>query len=461
MCKLETKKTTLDKRLTEWLIILTCFGYPLQAMVVILLKVEPTPINIRFRSLYLLISLYLIFSRLIRKGPRPSKVLFVFILFWAIYGMRLMYDLEIRGLTYMGYSKFYVYSWAFGCSFIPAWAVFLNADRINLKRLVICLFIILILANIGITGSMIHFSSQGVAEILLSRFQLGIIVKGVSFLLINGISISFYGELLCLAALGFFIVYHKVISLPISLLLWFAFVLGMFNLFAGASRGPMVSFILISLLIMIYSIVTVLSKLIRKRYTSKPRVTNYSFSNLVRISMTNAKIKRLMRTIMGPLIIMSVLYFIHGPRKLNFEMFRRMSATSELRISEPMLDRVSIWQSSWSQFKEHPYVGDSFINNVSKIYSHNIILDSLMSTGLLGTIPFLTYLAMPFLLFFQLNQRQKRDLAVIFILFLGALLLYMTSGGLFTSAEFWILSALIIGISSIKKQSRTVVQIET
>jgi O-antigen ligase len=129
----------------------------------------------------------------------------------------------------------------------------------------------------------------------------------------------------------------------------------------------------------------------------------------------------------------------------------RMSALLELPVNGKNYDRIYMWESAWQQFKSSPVLGDRFINNIDKTYSHNIILDSLMSTGLLGTIPFLFYLAMPFLMFYKLNKTRKRQLLIVFILFLATFMLSMTSGGLFTVSEFWILSALIIGLCSSPK----------
>ena len=74
-------------------------------------------------------------------------------------------------------------------------------------------------------------------------------------------------------------------------------------------------------------------------------------------------------------------------------------------------------------------------------------MDVLMSVGIAGSIPFFIYLLAPFYYFIRLPAEKKRAISVLFVLFMAALLLYMTSGGLFTAAEFWILSATVIGIS--------------
>ena len=109
--------------------------------------------------------------------------------------------------------------------------------------------------------------------------------------------------------------------------------------------------------------------------------------------------------------------------------------------------RIDMWKSALHQFRTNPVFGDSFINNVGQHYSHNIFMDVLMSVGVVGSIPFVIYLLAPFVYFIRLPAERKRSVSVLFVIFLAFLMLYMTSGGLFTAAEFWILSAALIGLS--------------
>lgn len=377
--------------------------------------------------------MYLIITRLFNKRPYLTTVLVVFILFWVIYGMRVIYDIEIRELAFMNYSKYYVYSWAFGCSFIPALAVFFNADLINVRRLSRNLLLILIVANICITSGLLYFSPYSLLGILESRSDLLIEIGGKQINLINSISISFYGELLLLSSIVFLITYFKVISKKFIVLICVAYPVGIFNLLAGASRGSMLSFIFLLLVIVTFSVVFGLQRLLQKGNLAVSLIRSFVFFTSI--------------------LILLLFFLIYSIQKSNFTILRRMKELSQLQLTGINYDRIYMWKSAWQQFKEHPMMGDSFVNRVGQTYSHNIILESLMATGLLGTIPFLFYLAMPFYLFYRLTRRRKKHLLIIFILFIAAFLLSMTSGGLFTVPEFWILSMLVIGLCSIPKNS--------
>jgi len=242
--------------LTEWLILFTCFGYPLQAMVVLYSGMDSTPINLAFRAIYLTISIYLVlwwlfqlnpFTKRNWSGAGINKLLIVFFLFWVIYSIRLVYDLEYKGLQLTGYHKYYVYSWAFGCSLIPAMAALVNAKNINIKRLTHNLLFFILLSNLCIAAYLIHFYKGGIQEIFTQRVQIMLPgdvqeakllpdeLKKVTVELINGITLSFYGGLLAIATISYFLFYQRKLSIWNTILLTAAFLLGIFNMMAGAS----------------------------------------------------------------------------------------------------------------------------------------------------------------------------------------------------------------------------------
>ena len=80
-------------------------------------------------------------------------------------------------------------------------------------------------------------------------------------------------------------------------------------------------------------------------------------------------------------------------------------------------------------------------------YSHNLILDVLMATGVIGMIIFVLF---GFFIIKILVQKisSYRDLEIwklYTIIYFSILLICMTSGGLFVSSNFWIFSAFILG----------------
>ena len=440
-------------------------------MVVLYSGMDSTPINLAFRAIYLIISLYLIFWRLFQKNPFCSQnwsksginiLLVVFFLFWIIYGIRLVYDLEYKGLQLTGYHKYYVYSWAFGCSMIPAMATLVNAKSLNLKRLTRNLLFFIFLSNLCIAAYLIHFYKGGIQEIFTQRVQIMLpgdvqevkllpdeLKKATSFL-INGITLAFNGELLAIAAISYFLFYQSKLSIWNIILLTAAFLLGIFNLMAGASRGPLISFILLFFMVVVVSILIVVFRLVYFLYLKiRVRVTGVMASATFQLRF-KLVIYKIMMTLLGLLLIFTLFNYVKERTKIDLgqlDMSTRLKSLLEFNNDISTTIRVNLWKSAMHQFKTNPIFGDSFINNSDNFYSHNLIMDVLMSVGIAGSIPFFIYLLAPFYYFIRLPAEKKRAISVLFVLFMAALLLYMTSGGLFTAAEFWILSATVIGIS--------------
>jgi hypothetical protein len=456
---------------TEWLILLTCFGYPFQAMVVLYSGIDSTPINLAFRAIYLTMSIYLILWWLFQINPLNKQnwygsginiLLVVFFLFWVIYGVRLVYDLEYKGWQLTGYHKYYVYAWAFGCSMIPALAALVNAKNINIKRLTKNMLFFILLSNLCLAAYLINIYKYGFQAIFIERVQIFLPgeaqevkllpdeLKKASTVLINGITLGFYGCLLGIASISYFLFYQRKLSIWSTFFLTAAFLLGVFNLMAGASRGPFLSFVLLFTIVVLVSILITLFRIVYFLYLKiRVKVTGMRPNVFFQLRFKPV-VYKMMMTFLGLLLIFTLFNFAKERTNIDFDqlgMSTRIKSMQEFKNDGTIAERVSMWKSAMHQFKTNPIFGDSFINNFGNLYSHNLIMDVLMSVGIVGSIPFFIYLLSPFYYFIRLPAEKKRAISVLFVVFLAALMLYMTSGGLFTAAEFWILSAAVIGIS--------------
>ncbi len=229
-----------------------------------------------------------------------------------------------------------------------------------------------------------------------------------------------------------------------------AFLLGIFNLIAGASRGPLISFIL---LVTVVVLISILSTLFRFVYFLNLKIRARDTEVLINAPFQfrfKPVIHKMMMILLGLLLIFTLVNYVKERTKIDLDhlgISSRLKSLFEFDNDGTSMIRVDLWKSAIHQFKTNPICGDSFINNFDNFYTHNLIIDVLMSVGIAGSIPFFIYLLAPFYYFSRLSTEKKRAISVLFVLFLAALMLYMTSGGLFTAAEFWILSAAVIGIS--------------
>lgn len=85
------------------------------------------------------------------------------------------------------------------------------------------------------------------------------------------------------------------------------------------------------------------------------------------------------------------------------------------------------------------------------MYSHNLFVDILMSTGLLGMVLFIIYFKFVVQSFFKILKHinQYKESGIIAFFFLQYFILAQTSGNLYSSFECWYFGAVVIGLGYI------------
>ena len=376
------------------------FGFPIQTFIPFLLGVNSTPFSIFFRVLYLCVSIILIFLPS-QKSTFKLKIAFVSMLsFWVIYSIRLFFDMELMGIKYLDVSNFYVYSFAFGVCLIPAIATYKIANSFNIEKSLEASFLILLTSNLCSLYAILSFGNWDITNILLSRATVSVEIDGETLSLINPISIGFHGEVLAL--LSVFLIYFPIWKSKFYKTLVFAsLALGILNILLGASRGPLLGFLLV-LFFELYLI-------------GKIKKFNISF------------IKQIVT--FGGLVIFFLFFFLLNNVE-EIELFNRTSIMYEERLSNVKEDRDYEWESAVNQFFKNPILGDAFVTDYDSSYSHNFFLDVLMSTGLVGGLLFFTFFIFLMLKVKQIVRLVKSHIFLYgyVIFFLVALIASMISG---------------------------------
>lgn len=406
-------------RLSSYYFHFLLFGFPIQSFIPFILGINSTPISIGFRILFVLIAILLIFLSSFKADNAKVHIGFIFmLLFWVVYSGRLIYDMEFMNVRYLETDKFYVYSFAFGVCLLPAIAAYKTANLFNIANSLKACFIILICSNLCLVYAILSTGNWNLSEILISRATVKVEIAGQTLSLINPISVGFHGELLALLSV-FLINFPVWKSKFFHYMLYLALALGIFNLTLGASRGPMLAFVLI-LFFEVYLI-------------GKYKKFNLSFF-----------IKVFLLTVS---IVAGAVIFIN--KKVDTEEVQLLSRFSDMyeeRGEDGKEERDYEWQSAWNQFLRNPVVGDAFVNDYDRSYSHNIFLDVLMSTGLIGGTLFFTFFT--FLMIkvrYITSQIKFRPLVAGYIvLFFTALISALVSGGIFNVYPFWLLSCFLL-----------------
>lgn len=104
------------------------------------------------------------------------------------------------------------------------------------------------------------------------------------------------------------------------------------------------------------------------------------------------------------------------------------------------------FQGAWNQFLTDPLFGRYAIELVTGYYPHNIYLESLMSVGIVGTIPFIVHLALASFASFRIIRERNGSFTQNFIalLFIRDAIGAAGSGGVWSVSGFWVTSFVVI-----------------
>jgi len=134
----------------------------------------------------------------------------------------------------------------------------------------------------------------------------------------------------------------------------------------------------------------------------------------------------------------------------NFDMFDRFSSIfSDTELST--VYRLNSYIESFYIFVNNPFFGDSIVLP-SGGYPHNILLEILMSIGVVGILLFIVLIAKVNKASKYLARVEPRYMIIIALCF-QYLISFMFSGALWQASELFVLIALILSLKSNLKRS--------
>jgi hypothetical protein len=126
-------------------------------------------------------------------------------------------------------------------------------------------------------------------------------------------------------------------------------------------------------------------------------------------------------------------------------------------------DRVLLFQGAWSQFLANPFIGRYAVELQFNFYPHNIYLESLMSVGLIGTVPFIIHLGMALRASVGLIRERTNSFTRVFmaLLFIRDAIGAAASGAIWGVPGFWISSFLVIAMWYGRKRDERLLRVES
>lgn len=402
-------------KLTSTMIVLLCFAYPISAIFSLVLGLPSTYVNGSFRAFILLLAICILYIS-IRKSRDllpVSKYSFSIVVFFIIYLIRLIWDLLILSVK-TDHTKYEIFYFYIGNILIPALAVLFSFRFCESKKIVLYSFYILLVDNILITFFYLLQSGWNLSpEILMQRAAIN---NGVSddIVIINPISFGIYGGYLFLTANTLLLFLKGLVSKKITFLGLF---LGLINLILSTSRGPFL-FTLISFIVLLFLFIF-LSKKTLLLWKKVLFVTTILFSLIafiiVKVNQSGIEIGIIQRAL---------------NLKANIQ-----SGEKE--------ERNELFSEGIRMFLESPFFGKRVVLDSTASYPHNVFIEILMSTGILG---FILYIITLVCLFIKLLNIKVYSLSFIYFLsvFILAYGISLTTGSLYQSVECWVLMILIL-----------------
>ncbi|MDR6158508.1 O-antigen ligase [Chryseobacterium sp. SLBN-27] len=223
------------------------------------------------------------------------------------------------------------------------------------------------------------------------------------------ITVGHYGlSLLIMSLYSLFFLKIKGIQYALGLLL------GLFPMYVSAARSPILALLAVLLIFIIVC--------------NKRKYWLYFFGLL--------------------LLSLIALYFIYKSKiGEEFIFFKRLN---EAIFEKNASGRSFYLNKGLDIFTHHPFLGGYALFNDGS-YSHNIFVDILMSTGLLGMALFIIYFKFVVKSFFKVlrNIYKYKESGILIFFFLQYFILAQTSGSLYSSFEFWYFGAAVIGLGYI------------
>jgi O-Antigen ligase len=390
-----------------------CFFYPISASLITIFNLPSTPINIFFRSIGTLTCLIFIIFKLNKSNLfSNNQGTWFLVSFWLFYSFRILFDLS-NGVRFGEYNNSQVYGFAFGNILVPIISIVLWKIKIDIRVLNTYIYYFVFTSAILILCVILSQNGGLNSAIFLQRASLQTkenIENGSTVL--NSITVGYFGELLAVISFFKLAIFQRNFIYYLVLL-----VFGFLLIFLGASRGPLIG-----------SLITILLILIYKAFHSKKKVRFF--------------LKAFVMICFGGILFTYI--FSNFIEIDNLYLIERVFSFYEDRINDNEEARDVLIKSAFNDFLDSPVFGKQFVGTYDNFYPHNLLVEVLMATGVIGGFLFLGFYTNVILRLIQIFKNKNTDLFLFLVVYLPVIFSSLTSGALFLSIEFWLLSTILV-----------------
>lgn len=153
------------------------------------------------------------------------------------------------------------------------------------------------------------------------------------------------------------------------------------------------------------------------------------------------------------LLVIFTTLLVYLDSQLNSGLLNRFLGISQaINKGESSAIRTIIWNQSFNQFMDSPFVGSTIVVKGWGGYPHNIFIETLQTTGTLGFISIFILTLKGFKSCLYIFRNHKKYIWVT-IIFIQAFIQNFFSGALYTAVWFWTGLALVLATYSFLKKN--------
>ncbi len=386
-----------EKLFTTYFWILLLVGFFVVSIFPGIFKVESQIITIPFRACVLLLAGCIILRKFYQKSFKNYQITEIaFILFWIVYFSKAIYTFQnFTFLPNIESKEIETYLRIIGITFIPSFAVlnFKKSDIDFKLAYVIIYHIIFIVLVLNILIGIKH-DHQG---------------RSSGFMGMYSISFGHWGVSLAVLSL-YQLLYKFIANKYFQIIAVLGFFIGMYIMYASGTRSPFVALVLGVLFLL---------------WVKNKQKVLFGFLTLLFIGVV-------------ALVILNPQF--SGENESSF--FARMTKSITTGDSS---GRGSLYQQGIQIFREHPIVGGRILYE-NGMYPHNIFLEVLMATGIVGFVLYFLFFKKCIQYIYNVKSVSEKYPEIIWILVLWVqfFTLSLFSYNLHSSPEIWYLSAMVL-----------------
>lgn len=373
-------------------------GYPLLAIVNHIFDQPNSAISLTFRGLCAVAATIIIIRA---KAVRFDSPLLLLTIFGVTYATQLVLTLHIRGES-SALDPIDYWIWMFGACLVPSIATYLCFSQ----KHEVLVSKVLAVAAIAATCLLLMFAST------LEYLPNGIAVNTGRYSIpsLNPIAVGHIAASTILIGIGIFL-RGSTLKVREIVVLAVGITAGVFLLVFANSRGPLLAL------------------------------------GCALLFLGFARFDRRGTIVLGVVTLCSVAYLISTqPAALTDGLLRRIDLMLS-GVDASTNSRILAVQGAWDQFLGSPLIGDGVDVRVTRFYPHNVIVEALMTTGLLGGVPFIMLLFFAFKSAFKLLRLREGSIWLS-LLFVQSVVAAQLSSSIYQSTTMWVAMAAVLAVAA-------------